>query len=289
MGIGKTELEFLLYSRNKFGSLKKVLTLGRQQIGIENLEIKQILNSDNNHKCYDYCEDLLKNNFGATLVHSIDFSDYEGCTHIFDIGEEINFDHKYDTIIDFGTSEHVFNVGQVFKNIHNMLNVGGRVLHINPANSFNGHGFHQFSHELFYSLYSKTNGYSNTQVFLNDYSNKHKGYWFEIVKSESGTRLEYSCKEPVGNLVHTIKKDDVKKLSVYQILYDYDWKKKGMPEVQKKKSGLWLFVKKFIKKLPFFFVYAFLRQKYHERFIAGIKHFSISPQIKKVEIKKLIK
>ena len=287
MGIGKTELEFLLYSRNKFGSLKKVLTLGRQQIGIENLEIKQILNSDNNHKCYDYCEDLLKNNFGATLVHSIDFSDYEGCTHIFDIGEEINFDHKYDTIIDFGTSEHVFNVGQVFKNIHNMLNVGGRVLHVNPANSFNGHGFHQFSHELFYSLYSKTNGYSNTQVFLNDYSNKHKGYWFEIVKSESGTRLEYSCKEPVGNLVHTIKKNDVKKLSVYQILYDYDWKKKGLPEVQKKKSGLWLLVKKFIKKLPLFFCICLFETKISRKIYCWNKTFFKKSTNKKSRDKKV--
>mgnify|MGYP001329132600 FL=1 len=78
MGIGTTELQFLLYSKNNFGEFKKVLTLGRQQIGIENFEIKKLLNKDCEYKIYDYCEELLKDQFGATEVHSIDFSDYEG-------------------------------------------------------------------------------------------------------------------------------------------------------------------------------------------------------------------
>ena len=125
MGIGATELKFLLYSKNKFGEFKKVLTLGRQQIGIENFEIKEILKNDCKYKIYDYCEDLLKDYFGASQVDSIDFSDYEGCTYTHDIGEEINLIQKYDTIIDFGTTEHVFNVGQAFKNIHKISSAHG--------------------------------------------------------------------------------------------------------------------------------------------------------------------
>ena len=54
---------------------------------------------------------------------------------------------------------------------------------------FNGHGFHQFSHELFFLLFK--NGYKYT-MFLNDYSNKHK-YWFEIKSESDETRIR--CKE----------------------------------------------------------------------------------------------
>lgn len=288
MGIGATELKFLLYSKNKFGEFKKVLTLGRQQIGIENFEIKEILKNDCKYKIYDYCEDLLKDYFGASQVDSIDFSDYEGCTYTHDIGEEINLIQKYDTIIDFGTTEHVFNVGQAFKNIHKMLNIKGRVLHSNPANSFNGHGFHQFSHELYYSLYSNKNGYSNTKVFLNDFSNKHKGHWFEINISNSGKRIEYCSKESVGNLVHTEKSSDVEKLNVYQILYDQAWDKNKKNVTEIKKNGMWKLIRKNIKKMPFFFIISFLRKKYHQKFISGIKHFNKHPEIKKISINKLI-
>ncbi len=288
MGIGTTELQFLLYSKKNFGEFKKVLTLGRQQIGIENFEIKKLLNKDCKYKIYDYCEELLKDQFGATEVHSIDFSDYEGCTFQHDIGEEINLDFKYDTIIDFGTTEHIFNVGQAFKNIHKTLNVGGRILHSNPANSFNGHGFHQFSHELYFSLYSKKNGYTNTKVFLNDFSNKHKGYWFEINISKSGKRVEYCCKESVGNLVHTIKNNEIDSLIVHQILYDQVWVKNSKSINKNKKSNIWQIIKKNIKKIPFFFIITFLKKKYYEKFIAGLKHFDKHPEIKKTLINNLI-
>lgn len=97
---------------------------------------------------------------------------------------------KYDTIIDFGSLEHIYNAPQAFKNISTLLADGGQILHALPANNWCGHGFWQFSPELFFSLYSDVNGYANTKVFFADLSdNKH---WYEVRKPENGIR---SCME----------------------------------------------------------------------------------------------
>ena len=41
-----------------------------------------------------------------------------------------------------------------------------------------GHGFWQFTPELFHSLYSQANGYSETTVFLASYDNE--AHWYEV-------------------------------------------------------------------------------------------------------------
>jgi len=62
-----------------------------------------------------YSEGFLTD-IGATSVMSVDWSDFEGCTIIKNLNVLLSTDkanddvkEKYDIVLDFGTSEHVFN------------------------------------------------------------------------------------------------------------------------------------------------------------------------------------
>jgi SAM-dependent methyltransferase len=297
MGIGITELQFLKYLKKINHNFGDVLTLGRQQLGINARDIESILKKSlkQDYCVMDYCEKLLENEFEATKVESIDFSDYEGCTYIGNIGgPELNIKKKFDTIIDFGTIEHVFDIATAFKNINNHLKVGGVVMHSNPANSFCGHGFYQLSHELFFSLYAQKNGYQNTRVFIKDFSNKYKNEWFEVKESESGIRLEYSSKECCGNLVFSKKIEHIDKIEVFQKLYDLDWNKdfktKKQPNIENYNliKKFWEYIRPKIKQIPFFFIITYFRSIYHKKFLTGPVHFTNHKKIKKLIVKNLI-
>jgi hypothetical protein len=55
------------------------------------------------------------------------------------------------TILDGGTLEHVFDVKQAFINIHNLLKIGGTIIHISPITWLN-HAFYNFNPKLFQSV-----------------------------------------------------------------------------------------------------------------------------------------
>ncbi len=68
----------------------------------------------------------------------------------------------FDLVIDGGTAEHCFNIGQAFKNMAELVKLGGCILHINPAAMFN-HGFYNLNPTLYNDFYTE-NGF--TMLFL---------------------------------------------------------------------------------------------------------------------------
>ena len=143
-------------ARKPFG---RVATIGRQGLHVPPEKVRKLLNLNQEIDYGKYCEDLLKAQFGAKSVDSFDNSDYEGATHIVDMNVRLKKQYRYDTVIDGGSLEHIYNAPQALKNLSEMCEEGGQILHMLPANNFCGHGFWQFSPELFFSLYSGKNGY----------------------------------------------------------------------------------------------------------------------------------
>ncbi len=220
MGIDVHTLNLLRFSKKKqeFG---RVATIGRQGIHIPNFILKDLLRLEHEPDYGAFCENLLKSYFKATIVESFDFSDYEKATHIVDMNKPISVENEYDTIIDGGTTEHVYNVPQALDNISKICAVGGQILHILPANNYCGHGFWQFSPELFFSLYSDANGYEGTQVFLADAANNE--FWYEVKKPEGGRRAEVTSSSPLFVLARTRKVGAVSHETVQQSDYLYVW------------------------------------------------------------------
>jgi hypothetical protein len=68
----------------------------------------------------------------------------------------------YDMVLDSGTTEHVFNVGQVFVNVALALRTSGIVYHCNPLAMFN-HGYWNISPVAYHDFY-KANGFEILRI-----------------------------------------------------------------------------------------------------------------------------
>lgn len=60
----------------------------------------------------------------------------------------------FDIVLDAGTMEHCFNVGQTIRNILEMAKVDGFVIHMNPMTMIN-HGFFNFSPTFYHDFYGQ--------------------------------------------------------------------------------------------------------------------------------------
>lgn len=97
---------------------------------------------------------------GFGEMESLDRSDYEGATHVWDLNRPVPEDwhRRYAFIFDGGTLEHVFNMPQAMRNVWDMLEVGGRFVSATPFNGYPGHGFYQFGPELVWSYWKRAMG-----------------------------------------------------------------------------------------------------------------------------------
>jgi hypothetical protein len=107
-----------------------------------------------------YSEGLLRF-LGARDIASLDNSSFEAATHIHDMNRPIpdEFKARYSVVLDGGTLEHIFNFPIAIRNCMEMVRPGGHYLAITPANNFFGHGFYQFSPELYFTVLSPENGF----------------------------------------------------------------------------------------------------------------------------------
>lgn len=104
---------------------------------------------------------------GARSVDSVDYSSFEGASLIHDMNRPISEDlaERFSVVLDGGTLEHVFNFPVSIRNCMQMVRVGGHYLAITPANNFFGHGFYQFSPELYFTVLSEDNGFEVKHMY----------------------------------------------------------------------------------------------------------------------------
>ena len=73
---------------------------------------------------------------------------------------------KYDVIFDGGTIEHIFDVKMCFHNVKKMLKKNGIFISVNGANNHLGHGFYQFSPDLYRAVFSNQSGYNIVEMHI---------------------------------------------------------------------------------------------------------------------------
>lgn len=82
---------------------------------------------------------------------------------------DLNYPHdlgEFDLVMDAGTTEHCFNVGQAIVTAANAVKVGGRIFHENPA-SMGNHGFYNFCPTLMVDFY-QANGFKLEMLNLRE-------------------------------------------------------------------------------------------------------------------------
>lgn len=190
MGLDINAVQFLIDARKKGADFGEVITLGRQDLNVYPTRLRALL-EQHGFPAQAIQADM-KNLFaeplflslGARQVHSLDFSDFEGATFTHDLNQPIGdkLRERFDVVYDGGTLEHVFNFPQALKNCMEMVRPGGWIFLHQCANNFCGHGFYQFSPELFFRALSAENGFAIDRVIMHRVG--PYGRWLEVTDPE---------------------------------------------------------------------------------------------------------
>jgi hypothetical protein len=112
-------------------------------------------------------------------LECIDVQDSYGVDRIVDLNEPLPPDlvGRYGMVIDPGTIEHCFNIGQAMMNTASTLAVGGFAVHVNPLTMFN-HGFYNLNPTFYHDFYG-ANGFEI--LFINGLAQRlGAGAFFEV-------------------------------------------------------------------------------------------------------------
>lgn len=190
MGLDTNGTRFLLYAKALGINFAQTAMVGRQCLCLGKRELRDafevfgyVVDEGQIDSIFTetggYAEQMFTC-LGATSVHSFDNSRYEGATHLHDFNKELppSFRERYTTVLDGGSLEHIFNFPVAIKNCMEMVSVGGHYLGITPANNFMGHGFYQFSPELYFSVFTRVNGFELIDVIA--YEDRPKSTWYSV-------------------------------------------------------------------------------------------------------------
>jgi SAM-dependent methyltransferase len=225
MGISLAGAEFLVRCRQEGVNFGRTLTLGRQHLFASPFQLARLLKR---RGCWPdglgqqafldrltvnpYYADPFLSVLGAEQVSALDASTYEGADVVHDLGLPIPSDlqKSFDLVIDGGLLEHVFNFPAALKNAMELVRVGGHLILMTPANNYFGHGFYQFSPELFFRALSPENGFAVERMLALEsdlefatllgmtYVSELKGRWYEVSDPASlGMRVTLTNKRPV--------------------------------------------------------------------------------------------
>lgn len=170
MGLELNGAQLLIRSHRSGLHFGRMATLGRQGIHAPGWELLALLQKAGFRVSTDRAQALSHSRFaeefflqlGASEVIAIDASSYEGAQIVHDMNQPIPAElvASFDLVLDGGTLEHVFDFPTALRNAGRMVKPGGRFLSITIANNFSGHGFYQFSPELFYRFLAEKNGWA---------------------------------------------------------------------------------------------------------------------------------
>jgi SAM-dependent methyltransferase len=255
MGLTINCVKFLFFCLQNKVSFSETIMLGRQELfatheDILRLAKKKGLNNEASKLTFKgkYSEELFKL-LGAQQIDSMDFSNYENASVIHDLNKPLpdSLKNKYSVVIDGGTLEHVFNFPEALKSCMGMLKPGGHFIAITPANNQCGHGFYQFSPELFFSSFSEETGFRVLLLFLGaDVQGKGIREWYAVRDPrEVKARVTLSNSSPTQMMVlaQKLEHKSLTELSPYQSDYATIWQEHHKPKIQ---SGLIVKIYRFI-------------------------------------------
>jgi SAM-dependent methyltransferase len=235
MGFAKDDVKFLLSGLKLGINTDSVLTLGRQSVMMGAGEVNKMLQSYGHSniipkdKVLLLADDIFEA-LGFKSYDSMDATDYESATIVHDLNMPVaaSLQGRFDLVWDGGTLEHVFNFPTAMANALQMVKVGGHFVSVLPANNQCGHGFYQFSPELFFRIFSPENGYELIRIYMTG-----KGGPYHVADPVAvGGRVELLNSEGALLMMHARKTHEAKIFSTIPQQSDYVslWDKKTEQE-----------------------------------------------------------
>jgi len=203
MGIEQHSVAFLVHSGLQGVDFGQTATLGRQELRVAPQEMRRAFESAGRQaqeaqiarltaSDQKWVDPLLMD-LGAEVVQALDISDYEGAALTWDLNTEIpqKFESRFSTVLEAGLLEHVFNFPVAIRNCMRMVETGGHLLLITPTNGESGHGFYQFSPELFFRTLSPRYGYQVQEMLFRE-TGSRRGAWYHVQDpAEVGARAQF--------------------------------------------------------------------------------------------------
>jgi hypothetical protein len=240
MGFDVQGVKFLIGAHRSGVSFGTTATLGRQELFISGSQLRKIMRGFGmpisdvearrlTDESGGFAEPLLTSLGGERIV-SIDASWYEGASVVHDMNLPIpdTLRNTFSVVIDGGTLEHVFNYPVAIKNCMEMVQIGGHLLLMTTANNFMGHGFYQFSPELFFRIFSDENGFEINRIIFTETA--PDAQWYRVVDpARAGRRVELINSRPAYLLVQARKLRQVPILATAPQQSDYTvlWQEPG--------------------------------------------------------------
>jgi len=234
MGIDVSAFVFLM--QNKDSVKGNVLQLGRQGMHVAwskkdiqlCTDILALFDTETPFQTvlstYPHADGFFKY-LGADIVDSMDYSSFEGASIVHDLNNPIpdNLANRFDFIYDGGTIEHIYDIKTVMDNIKKMLKVGGVFAGLAVGNNSLGHGFYQFSPELYRTVFSKQEGYEVISIQLIE--NTEIPEFIDLPTPKKGDRQELLTKDVPIYVAFVIRKIEEKSNTKNYQQSDYlkDW------------------------------------------------------------------
>jgi hypothetical protein len=233
MGLDADGLKFLLLGRAEGVDFSRTATIGRQWIyRLDEAALQRIfrafgmpLAADEGRRLLEEEDGFAETVFrrlGAVTVAALDASDYEGSQIIHDMNEQIppQLRRRFSTVLDGGSLEHVFNFPVALANCMEMVETGGHLVVMTPANNYFGHGFYQTGPELYYRALTPRNGFEVDRVLLREARWRER--WYEVADpAVLGRRLAWMSSLPVGLYVRARRVNDAPSLVTMPQVSDY--------------------------------------------------------------------
>lgn len=254
MGINTSFAHLLVQVRLQGVEFADTLTIGRQSLAVPRQELKRMAArlgvGDSGALAADgFAERFLSDLLGARSVRSLDYSDYQQADIIHDLNQPLapELHNSFDTLIDGGAIEHIFDIRQVLANYMTLVKTGGSIFILTTANNMCGHGFYQFSPEFFYRVFDPTNGFETREVVLIESpllsveKSRHSRYFHANNPAEVGKRIQLVNCRPTTIFVHAAKISDQPCFSTPPLQSDYadiKWKEKRVNTTEVSSAAL---------------------------------------------------
>jgi hypothetical protein len=119
-----------------------------------------------------------------------------------DLNHPITLNRRFDVVINHGTAEHIFNIGQVFRTVHDYTLPGGLMIHESPFTGWIDHGFYSLQPTLFYDL-ADFNQYLLYGMFVQDLTTQSI---LQIKAREDVAELVKAKQLPENSMMFTVLK-----------------------------------------------------------------------------------
>jgi len=246
----------MLEAKKDGTSFSSTLTLGRQKCNMTIGELAKLRKTygiiespdpNDNLEYRSYADQFFYHYLDVDKLRVLDFSAYEEADIIHDMNYPVpeELEGSFDVVVDGGTLEHIFNFPKAIENCMKMLRIGGSLFIFSMANNHCGHGFYQFSPELFFRIFQAENGFETKSVILV----KHPFPGSELSRKQicfqvkdpaiSGRRSTLVTRSPLGIMVHAVKLSGNSVFEQYPQQSDYTstWRSIGAADRERMKNG----------------------------------------------------